>query len=57
VEVCYRNAALWYGERRLAKALVYGLLASAIKPSYTLRRLFLQRFARRDGVAQRVVES
>jgi GT2 family glycosyltransferase len=43
VERCYRRAALWYAERNSLKAIGYGLLAAAIDPRYTLRRLLLQR--------------
>jgi glycosyltransferase involved in cell wall biosynthesis len=38
VERCYRRAALWFAERRIAAAFGYGVLAVAINPTYTLRR-------------------
>jgi glycosyltransferase involved in cell wall biosynthesis len=43
VEVCYRGAALWYGERHYGKALLYGVAAAFIDPRYTVRRLRRQR--------------
>lgn len=43
VAVCYRAAALAYAEGRGLRALAFGLLASAIDPTYTIRRLQRQR--------------
>ena len=43
VEVLYRSAALWYGERRPTRAIGYGLLALLADPTYTLPRLLRQR--------------
>jgi glycosyltransferase involved in cell wall biosynthesis len=43
VEVHYRRAALWHGERRPLRALWYGVLALIIDPRYTLRRIRRQR--------------
>ena len=43
VHVLYRSAALWYGERRWARALGYGALALLAGPAYTIRRLYRQR--------------
>jgi hypothetical protein len=42
-ELWYRSAALWYGERKLLRALGYGALAALASPAYTLRRLSRQR--------------
>jgi hypothetical protein len=39
VEVCYRRAALWYGERRYDKALVHWTVAAVINPVYAVGRL------------------
>lgn len=49
VERCYRGAALWYGERRRARALAYALGALAIDPWYTLRRVYRQRVGLRPA--------
>ena len=49
LEVCYRSAALWYGERRMGKALAYGGLAFLIGPRYTLRRVYRQRLGGDSG--------
>lgn len=43
VAVCYRAAALAYAEGQRLRALSFGLLASAIDPAYTIRRLQRQR--------------
>jgi glycosyltransferase involved in cell wall biosynthesis len=43
VELCYRRAALWYGERRYGKALVHWLAAAVLNPVYAVGRLRLQR--------------
>jgi glycosyltransferase involved in cell wall biosynthesis len=43
VERCYRAAALWYGERRPIRAAACGVMAAALGPGYTLRRLYRQR--------------
>ncbi|HEX6536106.1 MAG TPA: glycosyltransferase [Gemmatimonadaceae bacterium] len=44
-ECWYRSAALWYGEGRRIRAMGYAALAALAAPSYTLRRLYRQRFA------------
>lgn len=43
VELWYRSAALWHGERRPLRALGFGALAALAAPVYTLRRLARQR--------------
>jgi glycosyltransferase involved in cell wall biosynthesis len=53
VERCYRNAALWFGEQHGLRAAAYGLLAVAIDPRYTLRRVYRQRF----GSSQTIQEA
>jgi glycosyltransferase involved in cell wall biosynthesis len=51
VEQYYRSAALWHAERRPLRALRYGMLATAVDPVYTVRRLYRQRFASRAASA------
>jgi glycosyltransferase involved in cell wall biosynthesis len=53
LELCYRSAALWYGEGRLVRAIAYGLLAAIISPRYTVRRLYRQRLSRTGLAADR----
>lgn len=52
VEVCYRGAALWYAERRYAKAFAHGIAALIVSPSYTIRRLLRQRWGRAIGAGR-----
>ena len=47
VEVFYRSAALWQGERRWLRAFAYGGLALVTDPWYTVRRLYRQWIGRR----------
>ena len=46
VELCYRSAALGYGEHHRVRAAMYAIAATLIDPRYTLRRVYRQRFRR-----------
>jgi glycosyltransferase involved in cell wall biosynthesis len=54
VERCYRRAAVWHAEGRPMRAFAYGLLAAAIGPQYTVRRLLQQRAGGRAAPLKQV---
>jgi hypothetical protein len=47
IETWYRSAAMWRGEDRAVRSLLYGALAVIAAPVYTFRRAYRQRLGAR----------